>query len=170
MTKLLAVDAGTGNYNAIIETPRGSRNKFKFNEKHGVFALSSVLPAGAVFPFDFGFLPSTRGEDGDPLDVLVLLDESTAMGCLVPVRLVGVIEAEQTEQGKTKRNDRLISVAAASHLYKDIQSLEDLSAGVVGEVEHFFISYNEFRGRQFKPVGRHGPGRARELVDKARQC
>jgi len=68
--------------NAIIETPRGSRNKYKFDEELHVFKLKSVLPAGASFPYDFGFVPGTRGEDGDPIDVLVLMDEPAFTGCL----------------------------------------------------------------------------------------
>src|SRR5215210_6607135 len=106
--------------NVIIETPKGSRNKFDFDEELGLFKLGGVLPAGAVFPFDFGFVPATRGGDGDPLDVLVLMDEPAFVGCLVPARLIGVIEAEQTEEGKTTRNDRLIAVTTTSRNHRDI--------------------------------------------------
>ncbi len=91
-----AYDAETQLWNVIIETPKGSRNKYKFGEKRKVFALSGVLPVGQSFPFDFGYLPSTQGEDDDPLDVLLLMDEPAFAGCLTPGRLLGVIEAEQT--------------------------------------------------------------------------
>src|SRR5438876_43986 len=104
---------GDGELNVVIETPQGSRNKFTFDEELCLFKLGGVLPLGAAFPFDFGFLPDTMGQDGDPLDVLVLMDEPAFPGCLVPARLIGVIEAEQTEKGKTERNDRLIAVATA---------------------------------------------------------
>src|SRR6478609_592733 len=90
-------DAETGDLNMIIDTPKGSRNKFKYDEQHGLFKLSGVLPAGAVFPYDFGYVPATLGDDGDPIDVLVLMDEPAFVGCLVAARLIGVIEAEQTE-------------------------------------------------------------------------
>ena len=100
--------------NAVIETPSGSRNKFKFEKRFGCFALSSVLPEGMVFPHAFGFVPRTQAQDGDPEDVLVVMDEPTFTGCVVPVRLVGVMEAEQTEDGDKRRNDRLIAVAAQS--------------------------------------------------------
>src|SRR6185295_2604536 len=96
----------SGEINVIVDTPRGSGNKFKYDEEYQLFKLGGVLPAGAVFPFDFGFIPGTRGEDGDALDVLMLIDEPTFVGCLVAVRLIGVIEAEQIEQGETIRNDR----------------------------------------------------------------
>src|SRR5215211_5913119 len=83
--------------NVVIETPQGRRSKFTYNEKLKIFELSKVLPAGMVFPYDFGFVPNTEGEDGDPLDVLVLMDEPVFTGCLVQARLIGVIEGEQTE-------------------------------------------------------------------------
>src|SRR5918997_1002696 len=107
---LKALDAFAGDpgeLNVIIETPKGSRNKFDYDEDAGLFKLGGVLPSGAVFPFDFGFVPSTVGGDGDPLDVLVLMDEPAFTGCLVPARLIGVIVAEQTEGGRTTRNDPL---------------------------------------------------------------
>lgn len=111
-SKLPPFDRDSGDLHVIIDTPKGSRNKFGWDEERGLFELSGVLPAGAVFPYDFGFIPNTRGEDGDALDVLVLMDEPAFTGCLVASRLLGVIEAEQTEKCKTERNDRLIAVAA----------------------------------------------------------
>jgi inorganic pyrophosphatase len=114
-TNLEVFAEDSGDLNVIIETPKGSRNKFNYDEEHQLFKLGGVLPAGAVFPYDFGFLPNTVGGDGDPLDVLVLMDEPAFAGCLVPARLVGVIEAEQTERdGETIRNDRLIATFAPS--------------------------------------------------------
>lgn len=152
--------------NVIIETPKGSRNKYNYDEDLRLFKLGGLLPAGAVFPFDFGFIPSTIGGDKDPLDVLVLMDEAAFAGCLVEARLLGVVEAEQTERdGKTTRNDRLIAVAAKSRTYGTVRSLTDLSANVVGEIEHFFVSYNQIKGKEFKPLGRFGPERAAEVVE-----
>ncbi|MBA3805893.1 MAG: inorganic diphosphatase [Acidobacteria bacterium] len=163
--RLRAFATGSEELNVIIETPKGSRNKFTYDEEHGLFKLGGVLPAGAVFPFDFGFLPNTKGGDGDPLDVLVLMDESAFAGCLVTSRLLGVIEAEQTEEdGKTIRNDRLIAVAANSRDHRHIISLKDISENLLDEIEHFFVSYNEVKGKEFRPLGRFGPERARKLV------
>ena len=153
--------------NVIIETPKGSRNKYTYDHELGLFKLGSVLPAGAVFPFDFGFVPSTVGGDGDPLDVLVLMDDPAFPGCLVAARLIGVIQAEQTERdGKTERNDRLIAVAAESRNHRDVRSLDQVSDSLLAEIEHFFISYNDMKGKQFKPDGRHGPDRAKALVQE----
>jgi inorganic pyrophosphatase len=152
--------------NVVIETPRGSRNKFKYDPDTGHFSLGGVLPAGHSFPFDFGFVPSTTGEDGDPLDVLVLMDEPAFCGCLAHCRLIGVIEAEQTEDGETNRNDRLIAVYANARTHEGLRDLADLSPNLLKEIEHFFVSYNRARGKEFKPLGRHGPKRARKLVEK----
>ena len=162
-------DEETGDANVIIETRKGSRNKYTYDEQRGLFKLGGVLPAGAVFPFDFGFIPGTLGGDGDPLDVLVLMDEPAFAGCLVRARLIGVIEAEQTEDGKTERNDRLIAVAAESRDQHDVDALDQLNDHLVDEIEHFFISYNEIKGKRFKPLGRFGPDRARRLVEEARK-
>lgn len=151
--------------NVIVETTQGSRNKYTFDERLGMYRLGSVLPAGASFPYDFGFVPSTLGGDGDPLDVLLLMDEPAFAGCLVEARLIGVIEAEQTERnGDVEKNDRLIAVAAESRSHHGVQTLDDVSANLLHEIEHFFVSYNEARGKRFTPGGREGPERAIELV------
>jgi inorganic pyrophosphatase len=164
LEKLPAFDPDTGAVHVIIDTPKGNRNKFSWSEKWKLFEMTGVLPAGAVFPFDFGFIPKTRGGDGDPLDVLVLMDEPGTVGCLVRTRLLGVIQAEQTEEGKTNRNDRLVGVAVKSGTDSDYQTLDDLGAKLVDEIEHFFVSYNAAKGKKFKPLGRFGPERALKLV------
>ncbi len=120
----------------------------------------------AVFPYDFGFIPSTLGGDGAPLDVLVLMDESAFAGCLAPTRLIGVIEAEQTERdGETTRNDRLIGIASNPRNHQSVRSLDQISDNLVAEIEHFFVSYNTIKGKQFKPLGRFGPDQAKKLID-----
>ena len=158
-----------GSVNAIIDTPKGSRNKFKFDEKSGLFKLGGALPLGAVFPFDFGYIPSTKGGDGDPLDILILMDEPAFPGCLVKAKLIGVIEAEQTEEKKTTRNDRLIAVAADSRNHSHVRFLGDLNSNLVHEIERFFISYNETKGKRFKVLGRFGPDRAAKLITKSKR-
>jgi inorganic pyrophosphatase len=120
------------------------------------------------FPFDFGFIPSTRGDDKDPLDVLVLIDEPLPTGTVVPTRLVGVIEAQQTERdGEITENSRLIAVATDCQLFSEVQTLEDLPVTVLEQIEHFFISYNEQAGKTFEPTGRFGPKKAGNLVKRA---
>jgi inorganic pyrophosphatase len=166
--KISPFDEEKGELNVIIETPKDSRNKYAFDEDLGVFVLKGVLAAGHSFPYDFGFIPQTTGGDGDPLDVLVLMDEAAFAGCLVPSRLIGVIEAEQTEKdGKKERNDRLIAVAAGSHTHSHVKSINDLNDSLVEEIEHFFVSYNEVKGKQFKPLGRFGARKAKTLVEES---
>ena len=170
LTSLSVYASDSDELNVIIETPKGSRNKFNYDEEHHLFKLGGVLPLGAVFPFDFGFIPSTLGGDGDPLDVLLLMDEPAFPGCLVPARLVAVIEAEQTERdGETTRNDRLIAIAADSHTHREVRTLADLSTALVDEIEHFFVSYNQIKGKKFKPLGRFGPVKAARLIEEGAQ-
>lgn len=145
--------------NAIVDTPQGSPNKYKYDESTGLFFLKSVMPAGSVFPFDFGFIPSTRGGDGDPLDLLILLDASTFVGCVVHCRLIGIITARQTERGKTEQNDRLVGVALNSPRHQHTSELRELPAQLLQEIEHFFTSYNAVKGKTFQPLGRFGSRR-----------
>src|SRR5258705_12154919 len=113
--QISGIENNSLNLNVVIESPRGTSVKFDYNPDLDAFELSYIMPAGSVFPFEFGFIPSTLGEDGDPLDMLVLMDAPTCVGCILIARAIGVIEAEQTEKGNTFRNDRLIGVALASH-------------------------------------------------------
>ena len=157
---------GNGRANVVVETPKGSRNKLAWNEKHELYEMKGVLPAGMAFPFDFGFLPGTKGEDGDPLDILLLMDEPTYPGTLVSARLIGAFEAEQTEDGKTERNDRLVAVAEVSRNHKGIDNIDQLSPNLLHEIEHFFTSYNLAKGKQFRVLGRVGPEEARQLIQR----
>ncbi|MBV8818870.1 MAG: inorganic diphosphatase [Acidobacteriaceae bacterium] len=150
---------------AIIETPKGRRNKFDYNPEYKLFELGGLLPEGMSFPFDFGFIPSTRGEGGDPLDVIVMMDEPAHVGCLLDVRVIGVIEAEQTEDGETKENDRLIGVSVHSYSHEHVTSVDQVNQTLLDQIEQFFISYNKSRGKKFKVKGRHGPKRAATLLE-----
>lgn len=167
-TRLQPFDRKSGTLNVVIDTPKGSRNKYSWDEDQELFSLSGVLPAGAVFPYDFGFIPNTRGGDGDPLDVLVMMDEPAFVGCLVSCRLLGVIEAKQTEKGKTMRNDRLLAVSADSHTHEKLKAVTHLDPILLDEIEHFFVSYNEVKGKKFKPLRRLGPAHANKLVMRSK--
>ena len=166
LLKLKPFDRKSGNLNVVIDTPKGCRNKYAFDFEINAYKLKTVLPHGMVFPFDFGSIPGTIAADGDPLDVLVLMDEPAFVGCLIQARLLGVIEAEQTEAGKTERNDRLIAVASESHIHPSLKSLKKLDSKLIAEIEHFFVSYNDARGKKFKPTHRKGPPAAKRLVKK----
>src|SRR6202030_2361459 len=115
-TRLEPVRKKDGLLQVIVETPKGSRNKFSFDPEQEIFALKKVLPAGMVFPYDFGFLPKTIAPDGDPIDVLLLMDEPAFPGIAVRARLIGIIEGEQMDGKKRIRNDRLVAVAEANHM------------------------------------------------------
>lgn len=145
---------------AVIETPKGCRNKFDYDPDSRLFMLGGLLPEGMMFPFDFGFIPSTLGEDGDPLDILVLMDAPAHVGCLIEVRIIGIIQAEQTEDGKTESNDRLLGVAIHSYDHEDLDSIDNVSKTLLDQLEAFFISYNKQRGKKFKVKGTGGPGKA----------
>lgn len=152
----------------VVETPKDSKVKLKFDEASGLLELSHVLPAGMVFPFDFGFVPGTRADDGDPLDILLLLEAPVPPGSVVPARLIGVIEAEQREKdGAWERNDRVLAVAADSALHRDADSVDDVTPALLEEIEAFFQNYDRLAGKEFRPIGRRGSKRAREAVEKA---
>lgn len=153
----------------IIETPKGSRNKYKYDEKRGGYRLSGVLTSGSTFPYDFGYIPQTLGEDGDPLDILVLMDEPAFPGCLISARLIGVIEAEQTEEGETKRNDRLIAVAEESRTHSHVHALNQIAPRLLSEIEHFFISYTQMRDEEFKPLRRASAAAALRLIKQGHE-
>src|SRR3984957_8142112 len=104
----------------VIETPKGSRNKFALNQEQHIFELTKVLPAGLAFPYDFGFVPSTEADDGDPVDVLVLMDEPAFPGCVLKCRLIGVIQGQQGAKKKQVRNDRIIAIEKDAHSWADI--------------------------------------------------
>jgi len=151
----------------VIETPKGSRNKYKFDPKLAAFKLSKVLPDGMDFPYDFGFVPSTQGEDGDPIDVLLLMDESAFPGCVIESRLIGVIEGEQDQDGGKERNDRLVAVALENHRHSDLKDLATLNPTLVKELGQFFVNYHQQEGSKFKVLGVKGPKQAARLLDQA---
>lgn len=164
---LPAFDQKTGELNVIIETPKGSRNKFAYDENTGLFALSKLLPAGLAFPYSFGFIPSTRAGDGDPVDVLMIYDEPLFPGVLVPSRLIGGLKAKQSEEGKMKQNDRLFAVPVLPQEYSPPRHLRDLDKHLLHEIKDFFITYQRLMGKKFEVLGEFGPREAKALVQKS---
>jgi inorganic pyrophosphatase len=156
-----------GTVRVIIETPKGSRNKFAFNRELRVFELKRVLPAGMAFPHDFGFVPSTLGGDGDPIDVLVLMDQPAFPGCLIECRLIGVIHGEQRDGKEREQNDRLVAVEVNAHQMASVRRLSDLGKRWVKELEQFFVNYHELDKEKFEVVGIGGPADARRCVKQA---
>ncbi len=145
---------------AIIETPKGFRSKFDYDPESNLFILGGLLPEGMMFPFDFGFIPSTQGEDGDPLDIMVLMDAPAHVGCLIDVRIIGIIDAEQTQDGKTEKNSRILGAAIHSYEHENLVTINDVSKTLLSQVEEFFVSYNKQRGKKFKITDTGGPKKA----------
>ena len=164
--------AWTGDDDAIsvvIETPKGSRNKYAFDPEEALFRLKKVLPAGMAFPYDFGFVPSTVAEDGDPVDVLVLMDDAAFPGCVITCRLIGAILGEQRDKakGKSVRNDRLVAVEESNHGYAFLKKLSELGKTFLEELEQFFVNYHELSEEKFRIIDAVGPAKARKLVRAA---
>jgi inorganic pyrophosphatase len=158
------LDPSKGTCRVVIETPKGCRNKFAYDPESNLFTLHGLLPEGMMFPFDFGFVPKTLGEDGDPLDAMLLMDAPAHVGCLIDVRVIGIINAEQTEDGKTETNDRLLGVAIHSYNHQDLNNIADMNKSLLSQVEEFFVSYNKQRGKKFKITGQGGPNKAVKFI------
>ncbi len=155
---------------AVIETPSGSRNKYAWDEEWRGFRLKKVLPSGMVFPYNFGFVPGTKAEDGDPLDVLILMDAPAFPGCILDCVLLGVIEAEQSNgTGKKERNDRLIAGDVNDSTFSDIRSVEQLPHALIKEIEAFFVNYNRVESKKFKVLRVSDSDKALKLLKKAQK-
>jgi inorganic pyrophosphatase len=151
----------------IIETPKGSRNKYAYDPRERVFELKKVLPAGMIFPYDFGFVPSTIGGDGDPLDVLVLMDEPAFAGCKLTCRLIGIIQGEQFDKKVTERNDRVVAIEADNHSFAQVKHLDDLGKAFLRELEAFFVNYHALSGERYRILAAKGPAAARRAIKRA---
>lgn len=148
----------------VIETPKGCRNKYAFDPEQKIFQLMKVLPAGMAFPYDFGFIPSTLADDGDPLDVLVLMDEPAFPGCLLKCRVVGIIEGVQGKKKKEERNDRIVAVEQENHSYAHVKHVDDLGKKFVRELGEFFVDYHKMLGKTYSVIGVKGPSAARRQI------
>jgi len=161
---LAPFDRKTDALQVIIETPKGSRNKYAFDESQRIFLLKRVLPAGMAFPYDFGFVPRTRAEDGDPVDVLVLMDEPAFVGCLLQCRIIGIIEGEQGRKKERERNDRIVAIEMDNHSFADIRHVDDLGKQFVNELEEFFVNYHDLSGKKYRILGAKGPKEAERRI------
>jgi inorganic pyrophosphatase len=158
------LDPKTAVCRAVIETPKGARSKFDYDPKSRLFRLKTVLPEGMSFPLDFGFVPSTLCDDGDPLDVMVLADEPTFTGALLDVRLIGVIEAQEVEDERKERNDRLLAVTTQTRLYADVKTTDDLPASFIDHLTQFWVNKDRLEGKTFTVLGVRGPNVGVDLV------
>jgi inorganic pyrophosphatase len=155
-----------GFLNVVVESPRGSRAKLRYEPQLGTFLFSRPLVLGVVYPYDWGFVPSTKAEDDDPLDAMVYHDIATYPGVVIPAKPIGVVRLTQKEDTDKKwtRNDRLLVVPAKEKRWDDATALE---VRVREELEQFFKIVVAMTGKKVRIEGWEGPKAARLLVDKA---
>ena len=154
---------------AMVECPRGINHKLEYDPEERRFKLSKILPAGLTFPFDFGFITDTRGEDGDPLDIIIVSEITSYPGTMIECRIVGSLAALQTERdGKTMRNDRYIGIPVVSQLFSEVKDLPDLAEAIINQLEAFFRNYNDQAGKRFEVLERKNAAEAYHLLKRQR--
>lgn len=154
---------------AIVETPKGQGLKYDFDPELGCIKLTKIMPAGLVFPFDFGYIPGTLGQDGDPVDVLLISETPTFPGCAVDCRVIGGIKARQKElDGSRMRNDRIIAIPEVSLQYAAVEKLGDLPKELITQIETFFENYNDQAGKTFEPLTRLTSVQAQSIIEEAK--
>ena len=157
-----------GSVHAVMEAPKGSLVKLKYEIKLGAFTVAHSLPLGLSYPFDWGFVPSTQAPDGDPLDVLILHEASTYPGVVLPCRPLGVVEMDQEDQGgKRERNDRVIVMPAWHDRVGEFENASDLPERLREEIEQFFLSTTFFTAKKPKILGWKGPKRASSIIEES---
>ena len=157
----------------IIETPKGKNVKYDYEPESGFFFLKKVLPAGMVFPYDFGFIPGTKGKDGDPLDIIVISEFTTFPGCKIECRLIGCIRAWQQEtknKNKRTRNDRFIAIPTHSVIFNTTNSIKDIPAKLIDELKAFFIQYNKMENKIFTVEGLLNAQKSLKAIQQAQQA
>ena len=156
-----------GDVHVVVETPRGSRAKFAYDPKLESFALSKSLLTGLSYPHDWGFVPSTKADDGDPLDIMVIHDATTFPGLVVTCRVIGILQIEQNRKKKSERNDRLFAVPRRSHSERALKDVRDLTKPIQEELEKFFIATDELEDKKLNIIGWKGPKAAVQAIKDA---
>jgi inorganic pyrophosphatase len=156
-----------GDVRVVVETPRGSRAKFDYDPEFQTFTLSKSLLVGLTYPHDWGFVPSTKADDGDPIDIMIIHDAATVPGLVLTCRLIGVLQIEQKKKNKKERNDRLFAVPRRSHSERGLRDVSDLSKPIQQELEKFFIATDELEDKTLEIIGWKGPKVALKAVKDA---
>lgn len=159
--------ANDDDVHVVVETPRGSRAKLDYDPKLEAFTLRKSLLTGLTYPHDWGFVPSTRADDGDPMDVMVVHDATTFPGLVLTCRIIGVLQIEQKNKGKSERNDRLFAVPRSSHSELGIRDVRDLSKPIQQELEKFFKATDELEDKKLEILGWKGPKAALQSIREA---
>ena len=153
-------DSAPAEVNAVIEIPRGDKNKYEYDKRLHVFRLDRNLYSPVHYPGDYGFIPSTLSLDGDPLDVLVLVDAPSFTGCLMTVRPIGMLE--MIDQGK--EDEKILAVGTNNPIFTNIDDYEQLYPHLLLEIEHFFTVYKELEAKSTKIIGWQNAERAHAVV------
>lgn len=152
--------------NAVIEIPLDGINKYEYDKKLHVFRLDRNLHSPVHYPGDYGFIPSTLAEDGDPLDVLVLVDTPSFTGCVLEVRPIGVLE--MIDQGQP--DEKILAVGESNPRYKDVKDYSEVYPHILREIKHFFSIYKDLEGKSVEARGWFDAAAAREMITKAQKA
>jgi inorganic pyrophosphatase len=151
-----------GIINVLIEIPAGSKNKYEFDKEHNTFALDRVLYASLHYPYDYGFIPNTLGDDGDPLDSLVIMDQPTFPGCLIPSRPIGMLI--MIDGGDL--DEKILSVPVKDPRYSHVQTLADIAPHRLDEIAEFFRTYKNLEKKVVEVRGWEGVDAVNALLAK----
>ncbi len=165
MTRAYARDPMTAALHCRVEIPKGSRNKYEWDDDLGAIKLDRFLFASVVYPADYGFIPDTLGGDGDALDALVCLAEPTFPGCVIEVRAVAMLRMRD-EKGE---DDKVVCVPLEDPQWDHVQDLDDLPSQLRDEIRHFFSIYKQLEGQQVDIEDWHDRETALRVIDEARE-
>ncbi|HEY9001286.1 MAG TPA: inorganic diphosphatase [Mucilaginibacter sp.] len=154
-------------FTVVIETPKGSTQKYDYEEKLHGYRLAKIMPTGMIFPYDFGFVPDTKGSDGDPLDVIVISEFHSFPGCVIECRIIGCMLAEQQSKKGMVRNDRFIAVPELSLVFSEVENVSDMPDKLISELCDFFANYNRAEQKEFKTLGIVDAKEAKKLIKKS---
>jgi len=135
--------------NSIVEIPKGRRNKFEIDKRTGLIRLDRYLYSASFYPGDYGFIPHTLAEDGDPLDILVMVNEPTFSGCLIEARVIGLFRMRD----RGVPDYKVLGVPNSDPLFAEIQDLPNVPRHYLREVEHFFATYKQLEGVTIETEG-----------------
>lgn len=167
LAQLPAFDGHSKTVNIVIEVSKGARVKLKYDEVSEIFRAEKALPVGLAFPFDFGFIPSTIGGDGDPLDALVLSEAGLPWGTVVLGKVLGILKCEQREKGHKERNDRVIAVPLDAKSGEPFLPAVVLDSRLKRAITEFFVKYNELQEKKLRVIGFEGPVGALAAIRQA---
>jgi inorganic pyrophosphatase len=150
---------------AVIEIPRGSRNKYEYDKEKEAFVLDRVLYSPVHYPAEYGIIPKTLWDDGDPMDILVLMDQPTFPGCIIETRPIGVMNMIDTGD----KDDKILGVPVDDPRFKDVKDIEDLPEHLLDEIQHFFAEYKKLQGKKTEVLGWKGREEALTAIERSIQ-